>query len=163
METFTKEVGEEGLSRALVDLCAPFRFPIKSEETSIEISVKEPEMIDLTVGYNEEDRKPIVVNVEAGPSRLTKQYTTELPCVDVKPELDDPNHAGSLSEDPDIDYFGRDQNTMTLIEVLDKLNVEELKDLVKSTKVKPQKMVVRILASLLCYLYPYLLFRRRVR
>ena len=156
METFTREVGEEGLSRALVDLCAPFRFPVKTEETSIEISVKEePEIVDLTVDCNEEDRKPTVINAEAGPSRLAKQYTPELPCVDVK---SDPNHSGSLSEDPDIDYFCRDQNTMTLIEVLDKLNIEELKVLVKSTKIKPRKMVVRIRASRQCYLYPCLLF-----
>lgn len=149
MQKFTKEVGEEGLHRALVDLCIPFTTPVKTQEMEMEIPVKEePEIIDLTFDFDEEeDQKWAVNNAEAGPSRLDRKPILETSLIDMKPGLDDiSNRFGLDFTDPDIDFFCRSQTTMTLYEALNKLGTEDLKDLVKSNKVKPRKMVVRILA-----------------
>lgn len=142
MATFTREVGEEGLHRALVDLCLLFATPVKVQEMEVKIPVKEePEIIDLTFDENEEDQKWTVTNeAEAGPSRLDLNIVPE----GKKYGLDDiSNHVDLVSSDPDIDFFCRNETTMTLHEVLNKLGAEELKDLVKSTKVRPRRMVVR--------------------
>ena len=148
MATFIKEVGEEGLHRALVDLCLPFTPPVKVQEKEVEIPVKEePEIIDLTFD-EEEDQKWAVTNAaEAGPSQLDINPILEISHIN-RYRLDDiPNHVDLVSTDPDIDFFCRSEATMTLYEVLNKLGAEELKDLVKSTKVRPRRMVVRNLAS----------------
>jgi fanconi-associated nuclease 1 len=166
MTTFTKEVGEEGLHRALVDLCLPFTALFKTEEMETEpesepeISVKEePEIIDLTFDYdNEEEQKWFVNNTEAGPSRLDIKPISETSYFDTKPGLDDiSNHFDLDTSDPVIDFFCRDQTAMTLHEVLNRLDTEELKDLVKSTKVRPRKMVVCILAFVIYILIYHLL------
>jgi Fanconi-associated nuclease 1 len=157
MERFTKEVGEEGLHHALVDLCLPFTAPVKEEGTEIGTPVKEePEIIDLTFDFDEDDHKQTIVDAEAGPSRLDMKPIPDSSQISMQPELDDISNYLTLdSSDPDIDFFCRDQTTMTLLEVLNKLSTGELKDLVKSIKIKPRKFVVRLPGSLL-FLYPYL-------
>jgi fanconi-associated nuclease 1 len=158
METFTKEVGQEGLHRALTDLCIPLTTPVKPEEKP-EISVKEePEIIDLT--FDSDDEEDHVNNAEAGPSRLGGTFSVGTSLINTKPGLDSiSDDFGVNLSDPDIDFFCRDQTTMTLHEVLNRLGAEELRVLVKSTKVKPRKLVVRILAW---YLYSSfnILYRR---
>ncbi|KAF8237701.1 hypothetical protein L208DRAFT_1388872 [Tricholoma matsutake] len=145
METFTKEVSEEGLRRALVDLCLPFTTPVKKEGMELEMDApvkEEPETIDLSFDSEEKEDQKWAVTNEAGPSRLGINSFPECSQIDMKPKLDDVfNHLGLDLSDPDIDFFCRDQTTMTLHEVLNKLGTEELKDLVKSTKVRPRKSV----------------------
>lgn len=165
METFTKEVSEEGLRRALVDLCLPFTTPVKKEGMELEMDApvkEEPETIDLSFDSEEKEDQKWAVTNEAGPSRLGINSFPECSQIDMKPKLDDVfNHLGLDLSDPDIDFFCRDQTTMTLHEVLNKLGTEELKDLVKSTKVRPRKSVVRILASLSTHVF--ITFNRKLR
>jgi Fanconi-associated nuclease 1 len=144
MERFTKEVGEEGLHRALADLCLPFIAPTKAEGTEIGIPVKEePDIIDLS--FDEEDHKQTIVDAEAGPSSLDPGPTPGSSQISMQPTLDNLSDYLTLdSSDPDIDFFCRDQTTMTLHEVLYKLSISELKDLVKSIRIKPRKFVVRL-------------------
>ncbi|KAF8647479.1 hypothetical protein AX16_006684 [Volvariella volvacea WC 439] len=152
MDNFKREVGEHGLIPALKVLCKPFNSDegglnikteeedvkpvIKTEETEVPIRKEEKEVIDLTEDSDDESSpaEPLsnklaqspLDNVVAGPSNWTEEQTKEpTPIPDI-----------SLLK---LNYFCRDERSMSLYDVLMALKVEELKELVKIMKVKAPK------------------------
>ncbi|KAG6908582.1 hypothetical protein DXG01_004068 [Tephrocybe rancida] len=150
MEKFKNEVGEDGLICAIFALCQPIEDEpeIKHEvmdEPALPI-VPEVEIIDLTIDSdNEEETKPDVTNVK-NPS--TKDQ-------DIKPTLDSFRESrNSPPYKPDFSFFMEDESSMSLEEVLRKLNNDQLRDLVKETKTKPKLMNKDAMTStLLLYAY----------
>ncbi|KAF8077614.1 VRR-NUC domain-containing protein [Lyophyllum atratum] len=150
MEKFKREVGEDGLHHAIEALCRPIKElgikqEVKEEEMPVDSGVPERKIIDLTLDLDDEDQKPDIRNAEAGPSRLRDQ--------DIKPSLDGLLSAPNAPPyEPDFDFFMEDESTMDLSEALNKLNADQLRDLIKRTRTKPDKMTKPyMVAALLIY------------
>ncbi|KAG6871888.1 hypothetical protein C0995_015385 [Termitomyces sp. Mi166 len=138
MEKFKKEVGEDGLIHAIFVLCRPIE-----DEPEIKKEIKEePEpnempkagIIDLTSDSDEEqETKPNIIASGSGPSSIKEQ--------DIKLSLDSLLQSRDLPPyEPDFSFFLEDESSMGLEEVLKKLSNDQLRDLVKETKIKPEKM-----------------------
>jgi Fanconi-associated nuclease 1 len=121
LQSFEKEVGEEGLLSSIADLCQPISFPMESSEPN-----------DPLVEHEEvEDHKSVdggfflptyAYNAEAGPSRLTVDP--------VKAVLE--SNPGEMN----LGFFCEDENNMTLEDILGRLNKDQLLKLVKLTRCK---------------------------
>jgi Fanconi-associated nuclease 1 len=146
LQSFEKEVGEEGLLSSIADLCQPISFPMESSEpndplvehefvdpdVSIKAEEDSGENIDLTWDVEEvEDHKSVdggfflptyAYNAEAGPSRLTVDP--------VKAVLE--SNPGEMN----LGFFCEDENNMTLEDILGRLNKDQLLKLVKLTRCK---------------------------
>ena len=147
MESYTKEVGKEGLTRAMEDLSRPVDEILnpKTMKDNIEIKEEGPEIIDLTFMSDDEEAKPITGNPEAGPSNLAQSNIAGSPELgtDNSPKLE------GLEWEPNFDFFCEDDTNMTLEEVLGKLSGDQLRDLVRQTRVRPQRLNVCIRYRLL--------------
>lgn len=141
---YKNEVGEEGFERSMADLCRPFDSPVDPVKQEVEEQVagfpikqedqeEQREIIDLTIDSDEEDVKPVIPKSEsiAGPS-----YVSVEAHVRAILEFDSANLH--------LSYFCQDETTMTLSEILDRLSVDDLKGLIKTTKSKPLKPNVGI-------------------
>lgn len=159
MEKYEREVGTTGISSAIRELCSPFALGFRREEFEVkdeegELATKPPktegpDIIDLTLDSDDEDeatkpspgaptpdssrRQPAWMNENAvaGPSRLSPAPTPSPADSDVKPNI-----FGETAPDVVIDYFCINEKHMDIGEVLEKLSVEQLKELVKSTKTR---------------------------
>ncbi|KAG5653529.1 hypothetical protein H0H81_012470 [Sphagnurus paluster] len=133
MDSFKKEVKESDLPLAIEELCLPVPTQTIKEEKEtvpVDIVIPAPEVIDLTLDSEEEEEKKPILHQHA-PSNISEQ--------DVKPSLGSLD-ANLFSYEPNFDFFLEDESSMDLTEVLHKLNNDQLKDLVKQTKTKPDKM-----------------------
>lgn len=144
MESYTKEVGKEGLTRAMADLSRPVREILNPEPMKENFEIKEeegPEIIDLTFLSDDEETKPIIANAEAGPSNLAQSSLAGSPELgtDIGPKVEGLERPGW---EPNFDFFCEDDTSMTLEEVLGKLSGDQLRELVRETKVKPQRLNV---------------------
>lgn len=154
MEKFKKEVGEEGLVCALDDLCQPLSGVVKAEPMDADLPIKEegPEVIDLTCDFEDEggldDHLPIPVEPHL-----------EVPTLD--DILSDPNSTNF--DTLKLDYFCEDEGAMSLSEILWTLKLEDLKDLVKTMKVKPLNSTVCkptygcLFTKLTCFQKPWII------
>jgi Fanconi-associated nuclease 1 len=131
-EKWKREVGENGLKAAFEELCRPVEelaspqsTPVKKEEGVLETKL---EIIDLTM---DEDVKPDIGGLEvqapvSGPSRLPEGTVPDDPFQRI------------LQSDPnalDLEFFGEDDAVMTLEQLLDRMTVDQLKQLAKQNKV----------------------------
>ncbi|KAH0583471.1 hypothetical protein H2248_009100 [Termitomyces sp. 'cryptogamus'] len=137
MEKFKKEIGEDGLTCAIVALCKPIKA-----EPDIKKEIKEEpelnkmpgvEIIDLTFDSDEEETKPIITVTDPGPSS-TKEREIEPSFASLLQFRDEPPY------EPNFSFFLEDETSMGLEEVLKKLSNDQLRELVKETKIKPEKM-----------------------
>ncbi|KAG6873725.1 hypothetical protein C0992_008436, partial [Termitomyces sp. T32_za158] len=72
MEKYKKEVGEDGLTRAISVLCHPIRYePEVKKEIKEEPELRGVEILDLTSDSDEEETKPNIMLTNPGPSSLT--------------------------------------------------------------------------------------------
>ncbi|KAG6887269.1 hypothetical protein C0992_013064, partial [Termitomyces sp. T32_za158] len=72
MEKYKKEVGEDGLTRAISVLCHPIKYePEVKKEIKEEPELRGVEIIDLTSDSDEEETKPNIMLTNPGPSYLT--------------------------------------------------------------------------------------------
>ncbi|KAG6812134.1 hypothetical protein H0H92_004249 [Tricholoma furcatifolium] len=134
MEKFKNEVGEDGLDSAISELCKDISYNTEVKQELGDDTVPEVDIIDLTFDSDdEEETKPDLSSANSGPSRFNDQ--------DVKPSLDTlfpPPDATPY--EPDFSFFLEDETSMTLNDVLRRLNMDQLRDLVKDTRLKPEKM-----------------------
>lgn len=146
MEKYTREVGKEGLSCAIRDLCRPLNASVNTESipAATELPVKqESETIDLTFDSEDEDeKKPVLTNAEAGPSRLMTDSLS--PNMDIKPTLDSNLELSKWESNLDFSFFCKDETHMTLHEALFKLSNEQLRELIRVTKTKSHAANVRV-------------------
>ncbi|GLB34607.1 putative VRR_NUC [Lyophyllum shimeji] len=134
IQTFKREVGEEGLRHAMEALCTPIKslLAVKEEVDPGVPKESEKEIIDLTLDSDDEDVKPIIdIEIsEAGPTRHR----------DIKPSLDGLLNSSDVTPyEPSFDFFLEDESSMDLSEALHKLSVDQLRDLVRETKTTPDK------------------------
>ncbi|KAJ7072693.1 VRR-NUC domain-containing protein [Mycena amicta] len=121
---YTMEVGEKALREAFEKLSQPLELQDEYMHAESErpppaaLQPSEREIIDLTIDSDDEDIKPPV----AGPSRLE-------PAAPVSNPTDD-------SDEICMDYFGRDENHMGLLDGLRLLNMDELKAIAKVLKIQ---------------------------
>ena len=142
-EKWKREVGENGLGVAFEELCRPVKeiaspqsTPAKREEGVLETKL---EIIDLTM---DDDVKPDIRGLNAyppvaGPSRLPEGIVQDDPFQRIIQS--DPNAL-------DLEFFGEDDTVMTLEKLLDRMTVDQLKQLAKQNKVvagsKPKVIVL---------------------
>lgn len=146
---WTREVGEDGLSHGMEEICRPVKElllrttkQIKQEhiEEDLKPNAEEHKMdvIDLTASDDEEDKKPDIRVLEAqtpgaGPSRLvTPPLVEEGEDEDTFQRILDYN-----PKDADLSYLCQDDTTMTIEELLNRMTVEQLKQLTKQNKCSP--------------------------
>lgn len=131
---YLQEIGEEGLALALKHVCLPFEPVLDQDEDATEedhqpdysvVIEHGHKVIDLSLDDNDEPQ------TEAGPSHLP-----DTPA--------DDSDIGKLQaiEELVLDHFARDEESMTLEELLQALNVDRLKLIVKATKTRCNKMKV---------------------
>lgn len=130
-----KEVGEEGLINALDTICR--RFGPDGEDMEPPANVPppttqpphkpSPDIIDLSLDSEDEDEEPV-----AGPSRLSPP-----PQQEPQPDL---HEEGGLAQ-TSLDHFCLAADVMTLEECLDRLQVDQLKMLSRTYKLKANATV----------------------
>ena len=119
LQNFVKEVGEEGLQSSIADLCQPNNWiPVMDTSEPNDPLVK-PEFVDPDISV----LPTYAYNAEAGPSRLSAA-----PLDPVK-AVPDSNPA-----EMNLSFFCEDENNMTLEDILERLNKNQLLELVKSTR-----------------------------
>ncbi|KAK7031303.1 hypothetical protein VNI00_013558 [Paramarasmius palmivorus] len=120
MEKYKKDIGEDGLHEGITELCSKSVEDLLKLDVKVEVDETSgtdgPEVIDLTLDSDDEDVKPNL-NAAAGPSHL--------------PQAEPSNH------NPNPYRFCFDQKCMSLEDVLHRLPVPSLKELVKELKCKP--------------------------
>lgn len=132
-EKWKDEVGPDGLEPSIEPLCKPVKEllsqppPVKKEE---EVDPPWPNVIDLTES-DDEDVKPKIEAIEPpipGPSQ--------------QPQYEDPIERiihMTNRDDLDLSWLCEDDDHMSLFDLLDRLKVDQLKELVKQNKVKVGK------------------------
>ncbi|KAF8630450.1 hypothetical protein AX17_005427 [Amanita inopinata Kibby_2008] len=144
LSNYKKEVGEVGLIRAVTDLCRPWSEVINATADDIGPDANVPQrdedgIVDSTCGvYNEANVSISCQNayVDPGPSTLNslasaKVFDVGWPAISESPQE-------SLQEAP-LDSFCHDESVMDTTELLSRLSVKQLKDLIKATRSKPVK------------------------
>ncbi|KAF7315108.1 Fanconi-associated nuclease [Mycena indigotica] len=128
---YTMEIGTDGLREAFDMLAAPFTTesmeldpdttqpsPPTQQEAPLSSVKVEPEIIDLTV--DSDDEKPPA----AGPSRIAP------------PPVTASSTATEDGNEINMEYFGRNEKHIGLVEGLRILNMEELKKIAKEMKIQ---------------------------
>ncbi|KAG6816690.1 hypothetical protein H0H87_003778 [Tephrocybe sp. NHM501043] len=154
MEKFKNEVGEHGLDSAIESLCRSLNNEAQVEqkvqkEPTLEVSMPKVELIDLTLDSDDEEETVLgPFNAEVGLSSVRKD-------LDIKPSLDALlQSSDSQPYEPNFGFFLEDETSMDLKELLNRLNNEQLRELVKETKTKPDRMVKpMIINALVRYAY----------
>lgn len=129
LSKYESELGDTGLLMGFDALCKP-----------PDVVEQKVEIIDLTMDSDdEEDVKPLhqSCNADASSSADSRSHVGSSDCDE------------TLPVEPNFDYYCEDERNMTLQEALERLSVEQLKDLVKKTKIKPSKNTVRRQTSFL--------------
>lgn len=128
-------------AKVLCKLLLPPDFEVKQEDVKEE--EEGVEIIDLTLDSDdeEEDIKPSLSSLSSSQTLSSGDVSLD----DFGSPEDDKTFVCDerLSVEPDFDYFCEDETTMTLQEALERLSVDQLKELVKATKTKPFKNTVR--------------------
>ncbi|KAG5644053.1 hypothetical protein DXG03_009205 [Asterophora parasitica] len=150
MEKFKKEIGEDGLQPAIEALCSPIsqlgvKDEVKDEDIMGEITMSKVEIIDLTGDLDDKDEvKPTLE--ESGTSRLDEKS--------VQPSLHAFLSSNPFPHAPNFDFFLEDESAMGLEEALDRLNNDQLKDLMKQTRAGRANMnKPNMIRALLLYAY----------
>jgi Fanconi-associated nuclease 1 len=162
LETFKKEVGEDGLKVAIEALCSFFTQPMANENSATpdvidtvkleppegDLVIKQedpPEIIDLTMDLDDEDIKPNFATALPLTTPLTKDFfdmlwpqiagTSQLP-QPADPIHSDPIHSLFASDISTItmNSFCQDESIMTTREILDRINRDQLVALAKEMK-----------------------------
>ncbi|KAF9478486.1 hypothetical protein BDN70DRAFT_895676 [Pholiota conissans] len=148
LEGFEKEIGKEGLSSSIADLCKPISLVLNEENSKPSIKTEEPpvkledgpEMIDLSMDSDGEDVKPNINDAFA-------KYWANKPSTSQRPSAPPVSAANApidalealLKSNPgemNLTFFCEDETTMTTDEILWKLHVPQLQQLVKKLKCK---------------------------
>jgi Fanconi-associated nuclease 1 len=147
---YKKEVGEVGLIRAITDLCRPWHEVMNGarEELGADAASGVQNEVQQAVGLVSDSSFEEVGasmcqnnNAEAGPSNASTRSSPTLSDSDF-PVVDQ-----SFQEDLleiQLGSFCYDESTMDITELLNRLSVKQLKELVKETKSKPSKSTVRL-------------------
>ncbi|KAF9014179.1 VRR-NUC domain-containing protein [Cyathus striatus] len=152
-EKYVEEIGEAGFNYSIMDLCEPLDHTIKCEEEPVLGIKKEEECVDLTAESDEDEPPPKssaptmtcckfeTPMPEPGPSawhgRLTTPLSSGLSYDRIDNEVKD--ILNSNNEDLAVDQFCESESSMTLEEILRRLDVPRLKELIKATKSKPTR------------------------
>ena len=121
LQSFVKEVGEEGLKSSIADLCQPINWIGVMDYSEPNDPLVKREFVDPDISV----LPTYAYNAEAGPSRLST-----VPLDPVKAVFD------SNPAEMNLGFFCEDENNMTLEDILDRLHRNQLLDLVKSTRCK---------------------------
>ena len=143
---YKKEVGEVGLIRAITDLCRPWHEVMNGarEELGADAASGVQQVVGLVSDSSLEEVGQSMCqnnNAEAGPSNASARSSSTLSDGDF-PVVDQ-----SFQEDLaeiQLGSFCYDESTMDITELLNRLSVKQLKELVKETKSKPSKPTVRL-------------------
>lgn len=134
-EKWKKEVGEGGIIPAMEELCQPIKSLETPESTPVTVKKEEGDnagIIDLTCDSDDEDVKPNIKSLEAGPvagpSKLPDEKVEEDPFQRI---------LNANPDDLNLGYFCQDDSVMTLEELLNRLTVDQLKTLAKQNKCSP--------------------------
>jgi Fanconi-associated nuclease 1 len=149
--SYKKEVGEVGLIRAITDLCKPWAEVMnRAKDVKEEMDVGDVDLrkdvkgvIDLTFDEDEDVKIP-PIHVDVSSTTSTTRHSSR--SSSTLSSSDFPEN-GSICEDdfPEVplDSFCYDENSMDATELLGRLSVKQLKDLIKATKTKSAKNNVR--------------------
>ncbi|KAF8623337.1 hypothetical protein AX15_006413 [Amanita polypyramis BW_CC] len=135
---YKKEVGEVGLIRAITDLCRPLYEVTSGTEEGMDmestpsLQSEERETTDLTTSIRQNR------NEEPGPSgtSTSSRSSSTLPGNDF---LVLSQSFQENLQDVGFDSFCYDESIMDITELLNRLSVKQLKELVKATKIRPTK------------------------
>ncbi len=148
LSSFEKRLKKEEILAALSELCEPTVPPeetpvsVKQEDEASEVKKESGlEVIDLTFDKDEEDFKPIVTETNSPVYSETSTTQNRTPVIDPNPlQAIIQSNPGIMN----LDYFCKDETTMTLEEILLKLTNPQLQELVKRMKCKPKTSNVNI-------------------
>ncbi|KAF8912179.1 VRR-NUC domain-containing protein [Gymnopilus junonius] len=164
LEKFKKEIGDDGLLPAIADLCQPIESlvkqepyddsqeQIKAEPVEAPIVVKlEPtpdefrvkleddgcEIIDLTMEEEEDVKLDISSSAPASSSNCSATASSSKHTAPAT-LLEDPIQAllQSRDDEADLTFFCQDESAMSVQEILERLNVDQIKALAKEMKCK---------------------------
>ena len=145
LNKYKSEVGEDGIVPAILELCRPIHevannmdVDVKQEDIKVP-KQEEREIIDLTLddSENEEDisARPITLGARTShlhpPSHSAADFTTYF----------DPGPT-----ELNLRFLCEDERSMSLADVLERLSVKQLSDLVKATKTQVLKPNVRLIS-----------------
>ena len=150
LESYKKEVGEEGLTVAVHDLCLRLdelfsavkleqndKTELEPIKPDILIKMEDgPEVIDLSIS-DEEDVKPDIAPFPA-PCRMANIFDALWPRTDIQHQAEDPIQSvlhSNLSA-IHIDCFCENESIMTTREILGRINKDQLTGLAKEMKCK---------------------------
>ena len=139
LQSFVKEVGEEGLESSIADLCQPINYLQAMDSSKPDDPLVKREFVDPDIPF----LPTYAHNAEAGPSRLPA-----VPVDSVKAVLE------SNPAEMNLGFFCEDENNMTLEDILGRLHKNQLLELVKSTRCKlPSRPKVFLFFLLAAFLF----------